>query len=166
MKDTNNNNNLDSMELRNTFGKYATGVAVITCQVEGQAPMGMTINSFSSLSLDPPLMLWSLQKNSDMYDAIMASPRFAVNILAADQQHLSRQYAKKNEHALHEKHYHLSDAGRALLNGCLVSLECDMETHYEGGDHLILVGRIQAISNISDGEPLLFFGGGYRQLAE
>ena len=89
---------LDAREFRNALGCFATGVCVITADPDGWQPFGVTVNSFASVSLDPPLVLWSLQNDSEMYEAWEKTGRFAVNILRSDQQELSNQYAKKGDH--------------------------------------------------------------------
>ncbi len=157
----------DSFELRNAFGLFATGVTIITANAEGYKPFGVTANSFSSLSLDPPLLLWSLQKNSDTWDAFEVATRFAVNILSADQQNMSNRYAKKGDHHLAPDEYTLGDSGCAILKNCLASFECEATERYEGGDHIILVGKIVEL-NCSDPEaaPLVFHCGQYRNLAD
>lgn len=155
---------LDPREFRNALGRFATGVCVITTQPETGNPFGMTINSFASVSLEPPLILWSLQKNSDCFEPFQSSKKFAVNILSADQQTLSNQYAKKNEHDLTEGTYHVGESGCVVLNDVVTSFECDVDAIHEGGDHLIIVGRVVAMSNQDERDPLLFYSGKYREL--
>ena len=124
----------------------------------------MTVNSFASLSLDPPLLLWNLQNDSECFPAFEAADRFTVNVLADDQMDLSNQYAKKGAHTLDENHYRMGRNGCPVLRGALVSLECDLWRRYEGGDHVILVGLVKEMENRPTGNPLLFYGGGYREL--
>jgi flavin reductase (DIM6/NTAB) family NADH-FMN oxidoreductase RutF len=154
----------DGRELRNALGCFATGVCVVTTVSATQQALGMTANSFSSVSLDPPLVLWSLQNNSDAYD-IFARPRhFAINILSSEQQSHSNQYARKGQHELEPAHYRLGKYGAPVIRGALVSFECDLHATYEGGDHLIIVGRVREMHRRPSGEPLLFYCGGYREL--
>ena len=156
---------LDPIELRNTFGRFATGVCVITAHNQAGEAFGMTINSFSSVSLEPALLLWNIQNNSDCYADFAASEKFNVNILAADQMDLSNALAKKNEHQLPEGSFVLGENGEPVLNGVLASFECNVWARYPGGDHEILVGEVtRLISNEGD-EPLMFFSGRYRNLA-
>lgn len=156
---------LDSREFRNALGRFATGVCVITTQVEGEKPFGMTVNSFASVSLEPPLILWSLQKNSDCFSAFEKVKKFAVNILSADQQAVSNQYAKKNEHDLIEGTYRDTEAGCVVLNDAPTSFECEIDAIHEGGDHLIIVGRVVAMTSQEEApDPLLFYAGKYREL--
>ena len=154
----------DGRELRNALGRFATGVSIVTTVTEEGQAVGMTANSFSSVSLDPPLVLWSLQTNSDHYD-IFSRPRyFAINILASEQQEHSNQYAKKGQHALDAAHHYQGEHGSPLIHNALVSFECELETTHEGGDHLIIIGRVRAMHERSDGAPLVFYTGGYREL--
>ena len=154
----------DARELRNALGCFATGVCVITTVSDKQQALGMTANSFSSVSLDPPLVLWSLQNNSDAYD-IFARPRhYAINILSTEQQAHSNQYARKGQHELEPAHYRLGKYGAPVIRGALVTFECDLHATYEGGDHLIIVGRVREMHRRPSGEPLLFYCGGYREL--
>ena len=155
---------IDGRELRNALGRFATGVCVITALDENNRPLGMTANSFSSVSLDPPLVLWSLQNNSEVYETF-AKPRvFAINVLASEQLDLSNQYAKKGDHLLDEAHYRIGRTGAPVIRNALVSFECSLDATHEGGDHLIIVGRVEEMSSRPDGNPLLFFSGAYREL--
>lgn len=156
---------LDPREFRNALGRFATGVGVITINPEGENPMGMTVNSFASVSLEPALVLWSLQKNSDCFDAFANAKQFAVNILTEEQQATSNQYAKKGEHDLIEGTYKQGRSGNVVLSEAMTSFECDLEAIHEGGDHIIIVGRVTDMTNHpADRKPLVFFGGKYREL--
>jgi flavin reductase (DIM6/NTAB) family NADH-FMN oxidoreductase RutF len=154
----------DSRELRNALGRFATGVCLITAEDEKGNALAMTANSFSSVSLDPPLVLWSLQNNSEVYEAF-ASPRyFAINILSVEQQEHSNRYAKKGDHRLAPQHFTAGRFGAPIITDALVSFECEREATHEGGDHLIIVGRVRDMCQREDGDPLLFYRGGYRAL--
>ena len=154
---------IDGRELRDALGRFATGVCVITT-IESQKPLGMTVNSFASVSLDPPLVLWSLQINSDIYTAFAGAEHFAINILSKDQQQLSNLYAQKGDHLLHPDHYRIGKYGSPILRDALTTLECKLETTHEGGDHRIIMGRVRDMHTRSTGKPLLFFSGAYREL--
>lgn len=155
---------LDGRELRNALGRFATGVCLITTVSKDGEPLALTANSFSSVSLDPPLVLWSLQNNSDVYDIYSEAERYAINVLADGQQDLSTRYARKGDHLLEEGHYHLGESGAPLIDGALLSLECTLQASHAGGDHIILVGSVDAM-HVAEGDPLLFYGGAYRALA-
>lgn len=154
----------DGLELRNALGRFATGVCLITAVDEQQRALAMTANSFASVSLDPPLVLWSLQNNSEVYDAFAGPRHYAINVLSASQQDLSNQYARKGEHLLDTAHFRSGRHGAPIIHGALVSFECELEATHEGGDHLIIVGRVHDMTPGAEDEPLLFFSGGYREL--
>jgi flavin reductase (DIM6/NTAB) family NADH-FMN oxidoreductase RutF len=154
----------DGRELRNALGRFATGVCVISTVTDAGEVVGITANSFSSVSLDPPLVLWNLQNNSDVYDVFSGPRFFVINVLAREQQSHSTQYARKGQHELDPAHYRLGKHGSPVIHDALVSFECELEATHEGGDHLIIVGRVREMHERPDGEPLLFFSGDYREL--
>jgi flavin reductase (DIM6/NTAB) family NADH-FMN oxidoreductase RutF len=155
---------LDGRNLRDALGRFATGVCLITTVSDNQQAMGMTANSFSSVSLEPPLVLWALQNNSDVYD-VFANPRhFAINILSSEQQAHSNQYAKKGQHDLDPAHFREGKYGAPVIRHALATFECELHATHEGGDHLIIVGRVKALHQRPTGEPLLFYSGGYHEL--
>ena len=155
----------NSRDFRDALGSFVTGVCVISANPEGLKPFGMTVNSFASVSLDPPLILWSLQNDSDMFEAFEKTEKFGVNILRSDQEDLSNQYAKKGDHLLSAEHFELGATGVPVLPQTLVSFECELENRYPGGDHAILIGRVLEFTQRDNGEPLLFCSGAYRHLA-
>ena len=156
--------NLDGRELRNALGRFATGVCVITTVDKSGNALGITANSFSSVSLDPPLVLWNLQNGSDIFEAFACPDRFAINVLASEQLDLSNQYARKGDHLLSPAHFRPGRNGAPILRNALVSFECALHATHDGGDHVIIVGRVLDVSARPDGDPLLFFSGAYRQL--
>jgi flavin reductase (DIM6/NTAB) family NADH-FMN oxidoreductase RutF len=154
----------DSLQFRSALGRFATGVCVITANPAGHAPFGLTVNSFSSLSLTPPLVLWSLQKSSDTMDAFRIATQYCVNILSQEQRGLSGRFAKKGEHALRPDEYTIGETGLPVLKHCLATFECDVDARHDGGDHIILVGKVRGMSVVAGGRPLVFYEGGYREL--
>ena len=154
---------IDGRHLRDALGRFATGVCVITTGADMQ-PVGMTVNSFASVSLEPPLVLWSLQNNSDMYQHFCAPRHFAVNILSQEQQSLANLYAKKGDHILEGEHYRIGKYGSPIIRNALTTLECELEATHAGGDHQIIIGRVRDMHTRPTGSPLLFFSGGYREL--
>lgn len=154
----------DARELRDALGQFATGVCLITVTAENGDALAMTANSFSSVSLDPPLALWSLQNNSDVYAQFAAPSHFAINILCSEQQELSDYYARKGQHTLQADHYSEGKHGAPIVRDALVSFECELEDTHPAGDHLIIIGRVLELQRRASGEPLLFFSGGYRGL--
>lgn len=155
----------DGRDLRNALGRFATGVCVITTVTKDDRSLGMTANSFSSVSLDPPLVVWSLQNNSDVYDAFATPRHFAINVLASTQEDLSNLYARKGDHLMQADHFSAGEHGSPIVHGALVTFECELETTHDGGDHLIVIGRVRNVHAGPEREPLVFFSGGYRELA-
>lgn len=153
-----------SREFRDALGRFATGVCVITANPPGIKPFGMTVNSFASVSLDPALVLWSLQKNSECAPAFEKAGQFTVNILGLHQKETSNRYAKKGDHDLAEGEYRLGRSGCAVLKNALASFECDVKSRIDGGDHIILLGHVREMINSPTGKPLLFYKGQYREL--
>ena len=158
--------NIDPKILRDTFGNFATGVTIISYTCASGEHCGMTVNSFSSVSLDPPLLLWNLQKNSDCYEDIMMAEHYAVNVLSDKQSEISNSLARKNMHDLTElSEPDLWEMGKhcPIIKDTLACFECRTWKHYEGGDHVILVGEILHCARGS-GAPLLFYAGNYAKL--
>lgn len=155
---------LDSREFRNALGRFATGVCVVAAKVDGKPAFGMTVNSFSSLSLDPPLVLWSLQNNSEMFADWEAASGFSVNILSLEQLEHSNRYAKKGQHELLPEHFSIGKTGNPVIKGCLANFECDVEQRVQGGDHVIYIGRVKEAYNSPTGKPLLFAAGKYGEI--
>lgn len=155
---------LDPLQLRRAFGKFTTGVTIVTTDSSGK-PVGITCNSFASVSLEPPLLLWSLRKESSSYVDFVKAKYFAVNILAADQISLSGKFAKsgtdKFDGVVFEKGY----GNVPILHETTASFECKVELIQEGGDHLIIVGRIVRFIQ-SERPPLVFSDGRYVDTVE
>ncbi|AKH69636.1 conserved protein of DIM6/NTAB family [Spongiibacter sp. IMCC21906] len=155
---------LDQRLLRDSLGQFATGVCVVTASAPGFAPFGMTVNSFASVSLEPPLVLWSLRNDSECFDAFLAAKHYTVNVLSQDQIGQSNKFAGKDDHALAQTEYRTGTSGSPVLRNALCSMECETWRRYDGGDHLILVGRVIAVDKRPTGKPLVFHGGMYREL--
>jgi len=150
-------------ELRHAMGHFATGVTVITSVGVDGRPVGTTANAVSSLSLEPPLLLVCFDRSSQTLEAVLAHQAFAVNVLAASQEHLSANFARRGLAAAWDSVRHRPGlTGSPRLHGVLSTLECTVEHRLPGGDHEIVVGRVQAVET-SDGEsaPLLFWRGRY-----
>lgn len=154
----------DSIAFRNALGSFATGICVVTAAPPGEEPLGMTINSFSSVSLDPALVMWNIQNNSECFGSFEKADKFAINILSSEQLLLSGVYASKGNHVLAPEHYRLGKTGNAILKGALTSFECRMWARYPGGDHQLLVGEVLEMTTRPTGKPLLFFKGKYGEL--
>ncbi|WP_327299315.1 flavin reductase family protein [Streptomyces sp. NBC_01197] len=152
----------DSM--REVLSRFCTGVAVITAiQADGR-PTGMAVQSFSSASLEPPLICFCPALASTTWPHIREAGRFAVNILAAEQQPLCRQFAVTGQEKFQDAGWRPGANGAPLLDGALATVECDLEGTFPGGDHLIALGRVTALERHGDAEPLLYFRRGYGRL--
>ncbi len=156
---------IDGRELRNALGQFTTGVCLITAVTDDGDALALTVNSFSSVSLDPPLVLWNLQNNSEVFSVFAGAKQFAINVLAGNQQELSSRYARRGDHRLDPGQFTIGEHGAPLVNDALASFECSLEATHPGGDHVIIVGRVAAVHQRSEGEPLVFFSGAYRALA-
>lgn len=156
---------MDTRQLRDALGRFTTGVTVVTCCDAGGSFVGLTANSFSSLSLDPPLVLWSLRSASPALPAFEAASRFAINVLADSQVELSRRFASKSENRFAEGSWALGAHGAPVLVGCSAVFECETVSHQVAGDHRLFIGRVLACSE-SALAPLVFQSGHYRLLGE
>lgn len=155
---------LDAKQFRDALGQFATGIAIVTLKTNDNRCFGITINSFASVSLDPPLVLWSLQKSSELLEVFTVGDNFCINILGKNNQHLSIRYSDCN-HQLDTEHFALSDFGQPVINDVLVSFDCQSEQHFDGGDHIILLSRVVDFSKTRDCEPLVFHAGHYCHLS-
>jgi len=151
--------------LRATLGRFATGVTIVTCRGADGAPIGLTANSFASLSLDPPLVLWSLRRESTNVAAFDAAEHFAVNVLAESQVDLSRRFASQLPEKFAEGHWLAGAGGAPVLGGSAAVFECAREARHEVGDHVLYIGRVLRLADLAVA-PLLFQGGHYRMLGE
>jgi flavin reductase (DIM6/NTAB) family NADH-FMN oxidoreductase RutF len=160
--------NLDftARDFRDAVGWFPTGVTVMTARSADGSLCGVTANSFASVSLDPPLVLWSLDKRSPSGAGFAAAGHFAVNILAQDQQALSARFATSGSDKWCGIAHVIWQTGAPILPGSLANLDCRIEAMYDGGDHLIFVGRVLRLESRTHGEPLLFSRGSYRALGE
>jgi flavin reductase (DIM6/NTAB) family NADH-FMN oxidoreductase RutF len=156
-----------SKEFRSTVGAFATGVTVVTTRGEEHG-YGMTANAFSSVSLDPPLILVCVINPSEGAEHISRNGVFAVNILNHDQEPLSRYFASrdrpKGRDAFKDVAHRIAASGSPILEGSAAFLDCRLHTTHEAGDHLIFIGEVLEIGIRDDGTPLVFHGGGYRLL--
>ena len=157
--------NEDSQELRDCLGKFATGVTVVTCSDASGRPCGITANSFSSVSLDPPLVLWNIAKVSNSLRAYLDARHFAIHILTEDQQPLSSHFATTDHTLFDSVSFDMSVSGVPILPDTLACLECRTHQIHDCGDHYIIVGEVETYRSI-DQAPLLFFGGQYVGLTE
>ena len=155
---------MDPRELRNAMGCFATGVTVVTSIGPDGQPVGLTANSFSSVSLDPPLVQFSLDRGANSIEAFQGSGNFAVNVLREDQVELSNIFAARDADRFAGLAYATWITGSPILEGALANFDCDTYAAYDGGDHVIFVGRVLRMTCDMDSQPLLFFRGRYRTL--
>lgn len=151
---------IDARELRNCFGKFATGITVITSVSRQGGKIGLTVNSFSSLSIDPPMILWSLDNRSLNLEELIEASHFAVNVLASDQMEISNNFASRAENKFEDIDTIDGKNGMPLLKDTVAFLECKNIHQYPGGDHTIFVGEVEDFA-ISNKKPLLYANGQY-----
>lgn len=158
---------IDAREFRTIIGNFATGVTVITAAA-GEELQGMTANAFTSLSLDPMLVLICVDKGSHTHRVVQSGGAFTVNVLGAHQEGVSRLFAKKAEPergALRGQAFRIGVTGAPVLEDCLAYVECRVAGELPGGDHTIFLGEVVDAAVVSGGEPLVFFRAQYRELA-
>lgn len=156
----------DPAVFRQLLGRFATGVTVLTTRGPGGRPVGMTASSLASVSLQPPLISVCVDASADMHRALSVSGDFVVNILRADQEHLSRRFAElPAEERFAGVDWRETDTGLVILGGTMGHIECQRFTDLVLGDHTLFVGRVTGGAT-GEGAPLLYFRGGYGALAE
>ena len=155
---------IDTLQLRRALGAFPTGVTVVTTMTP-QGPLGMTANSFASVSLEPPLVLWSPARKSKRFPAFEAAEFFAVHVLAEDQKHLSEQFATTGLEGFETLEFETGLGDAPLLSGCSARFECSQAAGHDGGDHLILVGEIMRFAS-TDKAPLVYHKGSYGSLKD
>lgn len=150
-------------DLRNALGQFGTGVTVVTC-IDGEGPLGMTANSFASVSLDPALVLWSPAKASKRYPSFVAAKSFAIHIVAAEQAGLCAGFARDGR-AFDGADWAPGANGAPVLKNALSVFECEQSALHDAGDHTIILGKVTQVTT-RPGAPLMFFGGRYGGFAE
>ncbi len=148
---------------RDALGMFATGVTIVTCDSE-VGPLGITVNSFASVSLDPPLVLWSPARASKRCAAFEAAEHFAIHVLNDNQKDHCNVFAKEGGN-FQELDWSLSDKNVPLIEGCMARFQCIRHAIHDGGDHSIIVGRVVAAS-VKEGKPLVFSRGTFGQFAK
>ena len=154
----------DPRTLRDALGCFATGVTVVTCLNSDGEPAGLTVNSFTSVSLEPPLLLVCLHKQAASAPALIAARHFAINVLQNEQQPASITFSTRAHDRFGTTPWSRGEAGAPILEQSLGVFECEHYAVYEGGDHHILVGHVTKASFDVTLDPLLFFRGSYRRL--
>jgi 3-hydroxy-9,10-secoandrosta-1,3,5(10)-triene-9,17-dione monooxygenase reductase component len=155
----------DDKQFRSVLGHFATGVTIITA-MDHDEPVGMAANSFTSLSLDPPLILFCVAHTSSTWPRIESAGMFAVNILGEEHEELSNLFAKKGADRVSATPWRVGVSGAPVLEEAIAYLDCQFEAEYPGGDHKIVVGRVLDLDMREGARPLLFYQGGYTRMHE
>ncbi len=155
---------VDKAEFRRALGHFASAVTVVTAKLKSGHLAGVTVTAFSSLSLEPPLVLICIDKQARIHDHLAADGYFAVNILAEDQETVSRHFASSEPDPFREIGYTEGASGAPLIHDAVAAIECKIVDLLPGGDHTIIVGEVEA-AKIHEGKPLMYFRGGYASLA-
>jgi flavin reductase (DIM6/NTAB) family NADH-FMN oxidoreductase RutF len=156
---------VNEQDFKNALKSWATGVTVVTSKTEGFGLRGMTATSFSSVSLDPPQILVCINKSADTGDAVLEGKSFAINILKADQQEISNQFAgaTSQEERFANVNWHEGVTGSPVIDDALASIECTVVQQVLAGTHWVIIGEVQSV-NCRSGEPLLYYNSSYREL--
>lgn len=151
----------DPRLLRDALGRFATGVALVTaCDVDDGSPIAIVVNSFASVSLDPPLVLWSAARSSMRHRHFTAAPAFAIHILSESQRNMTARFSRSGP-GFEGLTLGRNGDGVPVLTDALARFDCVTEVLHEGGDHTIILGRVTRFDLQRDGQPLCFFGGGF-----
>ena len=148
-------------DFRAALAMFATGVTIVTARTASGEPVGVTANSFNSVSIDPPLVLWSLSRQAGSMPAFARGSHYAINILAAEQRALAERFASKDVDRFEGVSFRPGACGAPLLDGAAAVFECFNRSRYEEGDHVIFVGEVEACTRGAVAHPLIFHGGRY-----
>ena len=155
---------MDAGDFRQALGQFATGVCLVTVDDSELGPLATTVNSFSSVSLDPPLVLWSIQNSSDHLAVYTECQHFGISVLSSEQGALSSQYAQRGGHSAQAEHFKTGPQGEPKLIDALAHFTCAAYAVHPGGDHQIIVGEVLRFES-RETDPLIFYSGGYRALS-
>ena len=158
--------NFDPRAFRDCLSRFATGITVVTCKDAEGTPHGMTVNSFNSVSLDPPLILFSLARDARSLASFETATSYAVNVLSADQMDISQKFSSVGVEKWQDTSWSDGELGAPLLADVMATFECYPETTVDGGDHIIFIGRVEQCSQNEDAMPLLYYAGRYAELAD
>ena len=154
---------LDARKFRDIMGTFTTGVTIVTT-MDNETPYGITANSFTSVSLSPPLVMFCLGKSSTNFEAFMASDCFAVNILSAQQDALSTRFATFDGDRFDGLNWTTLDTGAPILENVIAAIDCRLEAKHDAGDHVIMLGLVVRAEVKNNEPPLVYFKGGYERL--
>lgn len=155
----------DTKAFRHALGSFPTGVAVVTAAVKSE-PVGITVNSFTSVSLDPPLVLWCLKKDFNRYRVFIEAKGFTISVLGTEHENVSVRLARQGVHRLQDVELLETELGPPALADAHAVFECAREAIHDGGDHSILIGRVLRFARRDDGAPLVFYRGRYGALSD
>ncbi|UZW57812.1 flavin reductase family protein [Sphingobium sp. JS3065] len=158
-------NQFDSTDFRNVLGHYPTGVCAITAMDAGMQ-VGMIVGSFTSVSLDPPLVAFFPSRTSTSWPKIESAGRFCVNVLASDQRDVCRAISSKAANRFADVPHEISESGLLMINGAQAWIDCTLVAVHEAGDHLITVGQVHALAADQSRSPLIFHKGGFKQVVD
>jgi flavin reductase (DIM6/NTAB) family NADH-FMN oxidoreductase RutF len=150
----------DAACLRQALRRFATGVTIVTTRRDDGVPLGLTVNSFGSVSLDPPLVLWNLSRSSPNLEAFQNAEHFAINLLSHHQMELARRFAAPHTDRFGNLAWHDGLGGAPVIDGSAAVFECSRFAEYPGGDHVIFLGRVDRLTT-ADHTPLVFFDGSF-----
>lgn len=160
-----NDEEFDGAEFRRVLGHFPTGVTVVTAMAD-DGPAGMAIGSFSSVSLDPPLVMFCPGRDSESWIRMRTSDSFCVSVLGDDQKAVCDVFASRSEDKFSEVDVRTEVTGSPVIEGSLAWIDCELHAVHDGGDHDIVVGRVKALGTGDEGGPLLFYRGGYGRFEE
>lgn len=155
----------DRRAFRNALGHFPTGVVIVTAPAPGREPVAMTVSSFNAVSLDPPLVLFSIDRGAPSLPVLLDAPSFGINVLRREQKELSGRFSHAKGSKWDGIEPQLGTTGCPLIKECLAGFECEHFAAHEAGDHIIIVGRVVRFEIASDGDPLVFFRGAYHDIA-
>lgn len=162
MNQAENKGQVDTRDLRRAFGRFGTGVTVITTRAPNGVRLGVTANSFNTVSLVPPIVLWSLSGKSPSLDSFRAAGRFAVNVLSLDQLELSKRFSSPADDKFAGVEFSDGLGGMPVLKGCVATIECTIVNNHVVGDHVLFLGQVERYA-YEETTPLLFCNGNYIQ---
>ena len=155
---------LDSDSFRSVLGRFASGITIVTTLDQDGRDVGMTVSAFCSVSLHPPLIQACVDRAASMFDALQQAERFVVNVLASEQEALSRRFAAvDSSHRFDGIGYSRAENGAVILDDALAHMECNVVARHPAGDHMLFIGEVER-ATARDGRPLLYYRGGYAQL--
>ena len=155
---------ISSDQFRQVMGNFATGITIVTTRDNNGEPRGLTVNSFTSVSLDPVLVLVCFDKNLSSLQAFKDSNRFGISMLGEDQEDVSRLFAKRESERLPSLYFE-GKLGMPLIKNAIAVMECETTAVYPGGDHFIFLGQVKSAEVLEPNHPLLYFRGKYRKVA-